>query len=70
MASCDWTSEESGGYDLLYEATCSQTTKTGRQWYALATARLQKKFVNDQSSEVRIINFDNFIRYSYFDGGF
>ena len=52
MASYDWTSEESGGYDLLYEATCLQPTTTGRQWYALATARLQKKFIGDQPSEV------------------
>ena len=53
MASYDWTSEESGGYDHLYELTCKQPSRAGRQWYALATARLQRKFVVDQPNEVR-----------------
>lgn len=52
LLSRDWDVEENG-YEMIYDLTCKQTTQARRQWCALATARLQKKFVTRQPTEVK-----------------
>lgn len=55
MISFDWNSRESGGANAIYDVSCKQTTHSGRRWCSLATARLLKQFIADQSNEVKEI---------------
>lgn len=54
LFSYDWDTDEArrGGYNALYDLTCKQETLKGKQWFALGSARLQKKFITDQPNEV------------------
>lgn len=49
--SYDW--EKGSTYSELYKWTCLETSKFKKYWFSIGSARLQRKFINEQKKEVK-----------------